>query len=230
MVAKCPQSTVVADYEARPRNDASYQSEADMERELIEQLQGQAYDYLPITGEKELVANLRHQLERLNDYRFTDREWEAFFKSKISSQNLGIAEKTAIIQEDHVQVLTREDGTTKNIYLIDKRDIHRNNLQVINQYVPEGGQRDKRYDVTILVNGLPLVHVELKRRGVDIKEPFNQIRRYNRESLLSITTGDFLDDGAPQIISFVYALALGHKACNRPEREKYPKQITFLSR
>lgn len=182
MVAECPESTVVADYEARPRNDSQYQSEAEMERELIEQLQGQAYDYLPITSEKEMVANLRHQLERLNDYRFTEREWEAFFKSKISSQNLGIAEKTAIIQEDHVQVLTREDGTTKNIYLIDKRDIHRNSLQVINQYVPEGGQRDNRYDVTILVNGLPLVHVELKRRGVDIKEAFNQIRRYNRES------------------------------------------------
>ena len=182
MVAECPESTVVADYEARPRNDSRYQSEAEMERELIEQLQGQAYDYLPITSEKEMVANLRHQLERLNDYRFTEREWEAFFKSKISSQNLGIAEKTAIIQEDHVQVLTREDGTTKNIYLIDKRDIHRNSLQVINQYVPEGGQRDNRYDVTILVNGLPLVHVELKRRGVDIKEAFNQIRRYNRES------------------------------------------------
>lgn len=182
MVAECPESTVVADYEARPRNDSRYQSEVEMERELIEQLQGQAYDYLPITSEKEMVANLRHQLERLNDYRFTEREWEAFFKSKISSQNLGIAEKTAIIQEDHVQVLTREDGTTKNIYLIDKRDIHRNSLQVINQYVPEGGQRDNRYDVTILVNGLPLVHVELKRRGVDIKEAFNQIRRYNRES------------------------------------------------
>ena len=182
MVAECPESTVVADYEARPRNDSRYQSEADMERELIEQLQGQAYDYLLITSEKELVANLRHQLERLNDYRFTDREWEAFFKDRIASQNLGIAEKTAIIQEDHVQVLTREDGTTKNIYLLDKRDIHRNSLQVINQYVPEGGQRENRYDVTILVNGLPLVHVELKRRGVDIKEAFNQIRRYNRES------------------------------------------------
>ena len=182
MVAECPQSTVVTDYESIPRNDSRYQSEADMERELIEQLQGQAYDYLPITSEKELVANLRHQLERLNDYRFTEREWEVFFKDRIASQNLGIAEKTAIIQEDHVQVLVREDGTTRNIYLLDKRDIHRNSLQVINQYVPEGGQRDNRYDVTILVNGLPLVHVELKRRGVDIKEAFNQIRRYNRES------------------------------------------------
>ena len=182
MVAECPQSTVVADYESIPRNDSRYQSEADMERELIEQLQGQAYDYLPITSEKELVANLRHQLERLNDYRFTDREWEAFFKDRIASQNFGIAEKTAIIQEDHVQVLFREDGTSRNIYLLDKRDIHRNSLQVINQYVPEGGQRDNRYDVTILVNGLPLVHIELKRRGVDIKEAFNQIRRYNRES------------------------------------------------
>lgn len=182
MVAECPQSTVVADYESIPRNDSRYQSEADMERELIEQLQGQAYDYLPITSEKEMVANLRHQLERLNDYRFTEREWEAFFKDRIASQNFGIAEKTAIIQEDHVQVLIREDGTSRNIYLLDKRDIHRNSLQVINQYVPEGGQRDNRYDVTILVNGLPLVHIELKRRGVDIKEAFNQIRRYNRES------------------------------------------------
>ena len=165
MVAECPESTVVGDYDARPRNEARYQSEADMARELIEQLQGQAYVYLSITSEKEMVANLRHQLERLNDYRFTEREWEAFFKSKISSQNLGIAEKTAIIQEDHVQVLTREDGTTKNIYLIDKRDIHRNSLQVINQYVPDGGQRDNRSDVTTPANGVPLAHVELQRRA-----------------------------------------------------------------
>lgn len=182
MVAENPLSTVVADYEPRYRSAKQYQSEAEMEKEFIEQLRTQAYDYLPITSEMELVANLRAQLEKLNDYRFTDREWTAFFKEKIANQNNGIVEKTAIVQEDHIQLLTREDGSTKNIYLLDKNDIHNNYLQVINQYVPEGGSHENRYDVTILVNGLPLVHVELKRRGVDIKEAFNQIRRYNRES------------------------------------------------
>lgn len=182
MVAENPLSTVVADYEPRYRSAKQYQSEAEMEKEFIEQLQTQAYDYLSITSEKELVANLRAQLERLNDYRFTDREWTTFFKEKIANQNNGIVEKTAIVQEDHIQLLTREDGTVKNIYLIDKDNIHNNSLQVINQYVPEGGNHENRYDVTILVNVLPLVHVELKRRGVDIKEAFNQIRRYSRDS------------------------------------------------
>lgn len=182
MVAENPLSTVVADYEPRYRSAKQYQSEAEMEKEFIEQLRTQAYDYLSITSEKELVANLRAQLEKLNDYRFTDREWTAFFKEKIANQNNGIVEKTAIVQDDYIQLLTREDGSTKNIYLLDKKDIHNNYLQVINQYVPEGGSHENRYDVTILVNGLPLVHVELKRRGVDIKEAFNQIRRYNRES------------------------------------------------
>lgn len=118
MVAENPLSTVVADYEPRYRLAKQYQSEAEMEKEFIEQLQTQAYDYLSITSEKELVANLRAQLERLNDYRFTDREWTTFFKEKIANQNNGIVEKTAIVQEDHIQLLTREDGTVKNIYLI----------------------------------------------------------------------------------------------------------------
>lgn len=182
MVAENPQSTVVSDYEPRYRTAKQYQSEAEMEKEFIEQLHTQAYDYLPITSEKELIENLRRQLEKLNGYRFTDKEWTTFFKEKIANQNSGIVEKTAIVQDDYIQLLTREDGSTKNIYLLDKKDIHNNYLQVINQYVPEGGSHENRYDVTILVNGLPLVHVELKRRGVDIKEAFNQIRRYNRES------------------------------------------------
>lgn len=182
MVAENPQSTVVSDYEPRYRTAKQYQSEAEMEKEFIEQLQTQAYDYLPITSEKELIENLRRQLEKLNGFRFTDKEWTAFFKEKIANQNSGIVEKTAIVQDDYIQLLTREDGSTKNIYLLDKKDIHNNYLQVINQYVSEGGSHENRYDVTILVNGLPLVHVELKRRGVDIKEAFNQIRRYNRES------------------------------------------------
>ncbi len=182
MVAENPQSTVVSNYEMKYRSAKEYQSEEEMEREFIEQLQSQAYGYLPLTSEKELIGNLRIQLERLNNYRFTDKEWTAFFNEKIANRNSGIVEKTAIVQEGPILLLTREDGTVKNIYLLDKEDIHNNRLQVINQYVPEGGSHENRYDVTILVNGLPLVHVELKRRGVDIKEAFNQIRRYNRES------------------------------------------------
>lgn len=183
MVAENPQSTVVSDFEPAYRRSAQYQSEAEMERDFIVQLEKQGYEYLPIKTEAELIDNLRRQLERLNDYKFTDTEWQSFFADKIANRNYGIVEKTAIIQEDYIQLLTRDDGTVKkNIYLIDKDNVHNNSLQVINQYTPEGGTRENRYDVTILVNGLPLVHVELKRRGVDIKEAFNQINRYNRES------------------------------------------------
>lgn len=182
MVAENPQSTVVSDYEIKYGKAKQYQSEADMEREFIKQLQTQAYEYLPITSEQDLIANLRHQLEKLNNYQFTDKEWEHFFKIKIANTNYGIVDKTNIIQEDYIQLLQREYGSVKNIYLLDKEHIHNNSLQVINQYVPKGGAFENRYDVTILVNGLPLVHVELKRRGVHIKEAFNQIRRYNRDS------------------------------------------------
>lgn len=182
LVAENPESTVVSEYKPLFRREVNYQSEADLEKAFIEQLQAQAYEYLPITSEQELIANLRSQLEKLNAYQFSNTEWEQFLKSKIANQNSGIEEKTAIIQEDHIQLLTRDDGAIKNIFLIDKENIHNNCLQVINQYVVDDGQRPNRYDVTILVNGLPLVHIELKRRGVDIKEAFNQINRYNRES------------------------------------------------
>ena len=182
LVAENPESTVVAEYQPLYRKETTFQSEADLEKAFIEQLQTQAYDYLPITSEDELIANLRLQLEALNNYKFTNSEWEQFFKGKIANQNNGIEEKTTIIQEDHIQLLTRDDGTVKNIYLIDKANIHNNRLQVINQYAVDNGQRANRYDVTVLVNGLPLVHIELKKRGVDIKEAFNQINRYNRES------------------------------------------------
>jgi len=182
LVAETPESTVVAEYQPLYRKETTFQSEADLEKAFIEQLQTQAYDYLPITSEDKLIANLRLQLEALNNYQFTNSEWEQFFKGKIANQNNGIEEKTTIIQEDHIQLLTRDDGTVKNIYLIDKANIHNNRLQVINQYAVDNGQRANRYDVTVLVNGLPLVHIELKKRGVDIKEAFNQINRYNRES------------------------------------------------
>lgn len=182
LVAENPESTVVAEYQPLYRKETAFQSEDDLEKAFIKELQTLAYDYLAITSESELIANLRLQLEALNNYQFSNSEWEQFFKNKIANQNNGIEEKTTIIQEDHIQLLTRDDGTVKNIYLIDKANIHNNRLQVINQYVVDDGQRPNRYDVTVLVNGLPLVHIELKKRGVDIKEAFNQINRYNRES------------------------------------------------
>ncbi len=181
IVAASSESTVVAEFTPDPGRVSAYQSEADLERELIRQLQGQAYEYLRIHDEAELIANLRHQLERLNSVSFSDSEWQRFYVTSISGANEGIVDKTVRMQEDHVQVLRRDDGTSKNIHLIDKQNIHNNRLQVINQYEVEG-ERSNRYDVTILVNGLPLVHVELKRRGVDLREAFHQIDRYQRDS------------------------------------------------
>ena len=159
LISENPESTVVAEFEGGYYSAAQYQNEAAMEADFIKRLQAQAYEYLPITCEKDLIANLRVQIERLNGIRFTDREWEGFFREYLGNPNDGIVEKTRTIQEDHKKVLQREDGSFDNIYLIDKESIHNNHLQVINQYVPEGGSHENRYDVTILVNGLPLVHI-----------------------------------------------------------------------
>ncbi len=182
VVSENPESTIVAEFEPGYRSSAQYQSEAEMEADFIRQLERQAYERINITSEADLIANLRRQIERLNDIRFTDNEWKAFFAEHLGNPNHGIVEKTRTIQEDNRKTIVREDGSTANITIIDKADIHNNHLQVINQYVPEGGAYDNRYDVTILVNGLPLVHVELKRRGVNIKDAFNQINRYQRDS------------------------------------------------
>jgi len=183
IVASTDEATVVAEYAAeynvRPEK---YQSEAELEREFIKQLTSQGYEYISVHNEAALIENLRKQLEVLNDFTFTDSEWEKFFTECIANTNEGIVEKTRKIQDDHIQILKREDGTTKNVYLLDKKNIHNNRLQVINQYEETGGKHETRYDVTILVNGLPLVHVELKRRGVAIREAFNQIKRYQRDS------------------------------------------------
>ena len=181
-IALSNESTVIAEF-ARPdeAREERYQSEAALERDFIQRLRAQAYEYLPITSEAELVTNLRRQLGALNKITFSDKEWEGFFGEKIAGASDGIVEKTVRIQEDPVQVLKRDDGSAKNITLIDKQGIHNNRLQVINQYEVEG-KRANRYDVTVLVNGLPMVHVELKRRGVDIREAFNQIDRYRRDS------------------------------------------------
>ena len=182
IIAENEDYTIVSDYQTIYRKSDKYQSEAQLEKEFIKTLTEQGYDYLPIHKEQDLVDNLRVQLQRLNGYTFTDSEWKRFFNDVIANQNEGIEAKTAKIQEDHIQVLKRDTGETKNIYLIDKKNIHNNYLQVINQYEEEQGNHDARYDVSILVNGLPLVHIELKRRGVQLKEAFNQIDRYQRDS------------------------------------------------
>lgn len=182
VVMEMNDSTVVTEYEPVKRKSDSYQSEQALENEFIRMLTEQGYDYLEIHDSESLIKNLRTQLEIVNDYKFTDSEWDRFFNDSIANSNDGIVEKTRKIQEDNIQVLKRDDGTSKNITLIDKKCIHNNRLQVINQYVENSGNYDNRYDVTILVNGLPLVHIELKRRGVALKEAFNQINRYQRDS------------------------------------------------
>lgn len=182
IVSQNPNSTVVAEYKSNGARSTAYQSEAALEREFIRQLQAQAYEYLDIHTNSDLIKNLRNQLSRLNNYEFTDFEWDRFFAECIANKNSGIEEKTFTIQEDYKKLLTRDNGIVKTIDLIDKENIHNNHLQVINQYETDSGVHANRYDVTILVNGLPLVHIELKRRGVDIREAFNQINRYNRES------------------------------------------------
>ena len=182
IIAENENYTIVSDYQAIYRKSDKYQTEAQLEKEFIQTLTEQGYDYLHIHTEQDLVDNLRVQLQKLNDYTFTDSEWKRFFNDVIANQNEGIEAKTTKIQEDHIQVLKRDTGETKNIYLIDKKNIHNNYLQVINQYEEEKGNHDARYDVSILVNGLPLVHIELKRRGVQLKEAFNQIDRYQRDS------------------------------------------------
>ncbi len=182
VVMEMKNATVVSEYEPEKKRSDAYQSESALEKEFIRMLTEQGYDYLEIHDSETLVNNLRTQLELLNDYKFSESEWSRFFSNNIANNNDGIVEKTRKIQEDHIQVLRKDDGTSKNIYLLDKKNIHNNRLQVINQYVENDGNYDNRYDVTVLVNGLPLVHIELKRRGVAIKEAFNQINRYQRDS------------------------------------------------
>lgn len=185
IVAQSSESTVVTEYKPQDKRSEAYQSEAQLEAEFIRLLREMNYERLTIHKEADLILNLRRKLSALNNYEFSDDEWNRFFSEVIANTNNGIVEKTRLIQEDHVQVLKRDDGSSKNIMLIDKRDIHNNSLQVINQYTvstDDGAKHDNRYDVTILVNGLPLIHVELKRRGVPIREAFNQINRYQRDS------------------------------------------------
>lgn len=173
---------VLSSYEPVPKDEANYQSEAALEKRLIHVLATQGTAHLPITSEAELVANLRRCLEELNGITFSDPEWNTFFKGFLANGSDGVPQKTEKFQRNWRYPLKRDDGTTKNVQIVDKDNINRNKVQVINQYVPGGGTYENRYDVTILVNGLPLVHIELKRRGGSIREAFNQIERYGRES------------------------------------------------
>lgn len=193
IVLESNEATVVSEYTPLYGRRQEYQSEAQLEENFISLLTEEGYEYIHINSEEELIANLRTQLEKLNHYTFTENEWQTFFSQNIASNNDGIVEKTRRIQEDHIQTLKRDNGESKNIYLIDKKNIHNNYLQVLNQYTVSDytishsdsqvkTRYENRYDVTILVNGFPMVHCELKRRGVAIREAFNQIKRYNRDS------------------------------------------------
>lgn len=182
LISENDNSTVLAEYKPLNKVETSYQSEDQLENELIRTLVEQGYERININYEEELILNLRKQLEKLNKYTFSDIEWDSFFTKVIANKNDYIIEKTKLIQEDYKQEITLDSGEKRNIYLIDKNNIHNNSLQVLNQYVNNDGNYDNRYDVTILVNGLPLVHIELKKRGVDLREAFNQIERYQRDS------------------------------------------------
>ena len=185
VISQSNEETVVAEYKPVTSRSDAYQSEAALEREFIRMLQEQSYEYVNIHQEKDLLDNLRNQISILNDYQFSDEEWKQFLVNYLLKANAGIKEKTFNVQENHVYSLRRDNGETKNIKILDKNNIHNNRLQVINQYEANEGTYKNRYDVTVLVNGLPMVHIELKRRGVAIKEAFNQINRYQRESFWS---------------------------------------------
>ena len=164
---------------------AGYQSEAALEHELIKDLQGQGYEYLPnLVTPEALLANVRKQLQTLNNIAFTDAEWKRFLEEYLDKASDDIVDKTRKVQDDYIYDFVFDDGHIQNIYLVDKQNVARNKVQVINQF-EQTGTHANRYDVTILVNGLPMVHVELKKRGVAIREAFNQVHRYSKESFNS---------------------------------------------
>ncbi len=181
IIAESNESTVVAEFHSNNEKKSAYESEAELERAFIALLEKQGYEFKEIHKEQDLKDNLKEQLEKLNDHHFTPKEWETLYSQFIANKNDDYKAKTRKIQEDPIFNLTLENGKTKNIKIIDKKNIHKNALQVIHQYSVKG-KYENRYDVSVLVNGLPLVHVELKKRGVAIREAFNQIKRYKRDS------------------------------------------------
>ena len=224
MLISTLESTVVTEYVKEDTPVYTYQSEADLEREFIKNLQNQGYEYLIIHNEKELIVNLKDKLEKLNNIIFSENEWERFFKEKIANKNESIIEKTRTIQEDYIKSFTRDNGTLINICLIDKKNIHNNFLQVINQYEEENGNHNTRYDVSILVNGLPLIHIELKRRGVAIREAFNQINRYQRDSF-------WAGSGLFEYVQiFVISNGTNTKYYSNTTRARHIKEMSFNRR
>ena len=224
MLISTLESTVVTEYVKEDMPVYTYQSEADLEREFIKNLQNQGYEYLIIHNEKELIVNLKDKLEKLNNIIFSENEWERFFKEKIANKNDSIVEKTRTIQEDYIKNFTRDNGTLVNISLIDKKNIHNNFLQVINQYEEENGNHNTRYDVSILVNGLPLIHIELKRRGVAIREAFNQINRYQRDSF-------WAGSGLFEYVQiFVISNGTNTKYYSNTTRARHIKEMSFNRR
>ncbi len=181
-IAEMTGGIILAHYDKNNRvGGGSYQSEAELERELIANLVSQGYERKNFKTSDELYANLKVQIERLNNVSFTKSEWDRFLTEYLDSPKDGMIEKTRKIQEDYIYDFTFDDGHLQNIKIIDKKNIYNNFLQVVNQ-VTAGEKNQNRYDVTILVNGLPLVHIELKKRGVNLHEAFNQIHRYSKES------------------------------------------------
>ncbi|MCL5975401.1 MAG: type I restriction endonuclease, partial [Gammaproteobacteria bacterium] len=160
----------------------SYQSEGDLERELIQDLVNQGYEYLPkLSNTVSMLDNVRTQLQTLNNVVFSEGEWRRFIETFLDKPSDGIVDKTRKIHDDYIHDFTFDDGRIQNIYLLDKKNVARNKVQVIKQF-EQAGSHANRYDVTILVNGLPLVQIELKKRGVAIREAFNQVHRYSKES------------------------------------------------
>lgn len=184
-IAETNNFIVLDKYENITQSETAYQSEADLEKELIQDLVNQGYEnpkYL--TSQKALLDNVREQLQTLNDVQFTDAEWKRFVEEYLDKSSDGVTEKARKIHDDYIYDFVFDDGRIQNIYLIDKQNFTRNKVQVINQFEQKGSHAN-RYDVTILVNGLPLVQIELKKRGVAIREAFNQVHRYSKESFNS---------------------------------------------
>ncbi len=180
-IAESNNFIILDQYTKIPQSN-SYQSESDLQRELIQDLVNQGYHYLPkLTKPQAMLANVREQLQTLNHVQFTDSEWQRFVETFLDKPGDSIIEKTRKIHENYIHDFVFDDGRIQNIYLLDKKNLPRNKVQVIEQFEQKGTQAN-RYDVTILVNGLPLVQIELKKRGVAIREAFNQIHRYSKES------------------------------------------------
>jgi len=184
-IAELNNFIVLDKYKKEWKAPENYQSEEALEREFIQDLQNQGYEYLPsLNNQQAMLANVRLQLQSLNQVEFSDSEWRRFVEIYLDKPSDTIVEKTRKIHDDYVHDFVFDDGRKKNIYLLDKKNITRNKVQVIKQF-EQTGRHANRYDVTILVNGLPLVQIELKKRGVAIREAFNQVHRYSKESFNS---------------------------------------------